>query len=270
MQKQVSLLVGHYGARENLLNNIQQLQTNTGRRIIQLLSESSCDNEECTLDTFYSADSLIWKSVLLEKGSEGRIGNRVPLLNDFRNNFVPAIISEFTKYFPASEYGDYKVLDPKYWPDDFVTARNFGLQEIKRLSESLMPEMDENVHLACADEWSALLPEMMEKFDTFCSMKRLELLDFWELALSVKKPVVAWQEYPHIHILLARVLCIPIGSSECERGFSIMNHIRTKRRSRLGGDTIDSLMRIRDGSSIIIHKNHLCFNWSYHLCYALT
>ena len=110
----------------------------------------------------------------------------------------------------------------------------------------------------------------MEKFDTFCIMKNLELLDFWEFALSVKKPAVAWQEYPNIHILLTRVLCIPIGSSECERGFSIMNHIRTKRRSRLAGDTIDSLMRIRDGSSIIIHKNHLCFNWSYHLCYALT
>ena len=105
MQKQVSLLVGHYGARENLLSNIQQLQTNTGRRIIQLLSESSCDNEECTLDTFFSAETLIWKGVPLEKGSEGRTGNRVPLLNEFRNNFVPAIISEFTKYFPASEYG---------------------------------------------------------------------------------------------------------------------------------------------------------------------
>ena len=73
MQKQVSLLVGHYGARENLLSNIQQLQTNTGRRIIQLLSESSCDNEECTLDTFFSAETLIWKGVPLEKGSEGEL-----------------------------------------------------------------------------------------------------------------------------------------------------------------------------------------------------
>ena len=42
-----------------------------------------------------------------------------------------------------------------------------------------------------------------------------------------------------------QVLVLPIGSAEAERGFSIMNHIRTKRRASLHGTTIQSLMRIR-------------------------
>ena len=53
-----------------------------------------------------------------------------------------------------------------------------------------------------------------------------------------------------------------VGSSECERGFSIMNHIRTKRRARLSADTIDALMRIREG---IIQKIILFLNYAYNL-----
>jgi hypothetical protein len=41
------------------------------------------------------------------------------------------------------------------------------------------------------------------------------------------------------------VLSLPIGSADAERAFSILNHIRTKRRSSLTGKTINNLMRIR-------------------------
>ena len=213
VQKQVSLLVGHYGARDDLLGNIQQLQTNAGRSVLQLLRDSSCDDEDCTLDTFYTADSLIWNDVSLEKGAGGRTGNRVPSLDEFRDQFVPAVIREFTKYFPEGEFDDYKVFDPKLWPEELAEARNYGKKEIRRLAITLMPELtgiqlDDVVH-----EWSALLPEMKEKFENFCIMKRLDILDFWERAMSPKNqnPVVAWELYPTIYKLLAKVLCIPVG-----------------------------------------------------------
>ncbi len=67
-------------------------------------------------------------------------------------------------------------------------------------------QLDDVVH-----EWSALLPEMKEKFENFCIMKRLDILDFWERAMSPKNPVVAWELYPTIYKLLAKVLCIPVG-----------------------------------------------------------
>ena len=45
--------------------------------------------------------------------------------------------------------------------------------------------------------------------------------------------------------LLKVVLAIPIGSSEAERGFSIMNAIKTQRRNRLLHSTVESNLIIR-------------------------
>ena len=45
--------------------------------------------------------------------------------------------------------------------------------------------------------------------------------------------------------MVHQVMSIPIGSADCERAFSILFHIRSKRRSTLAPDTIQNLMRIR-------------------------
>ena len=241
VQKQVSLLVGHYGVRKNLLENLNYLKDNTGRRVSQFLAESTCDYEPCSLENYYTASTVMWNEVALTKVVART--NKVPEIIDFRDKFVPAIIEEFRTYFPPGQYDDYKVFDPHYWPSDFVEARDYGHESIRRLSTTL--GMDAVEVESCVDEWSSLLPELKEKYDVFCQMKRLEILDFWEAAMSQENPVVDWLLYRTIRQLIAKVLVIPIGSSECERGFSIMNHIRTKRRARLSEETIDALMRIR-------------------------
>lgn len=41
------------------------------------------------------------------------------------------------------------------------------------------------------------------------------------------------------------ILVLPIGSSEAERGFSVMNHIKNKRRSKLIPSHMQDIMRIR-------------------------
>ena len=38
---------------------------------------------------------------------------------------------------------------------------------------------------------------------------------------------------------------MPIGSSDAERGYSILKHTRYDRRSRLNEDSLDSILRIR-------------------------
>ena len=57
--------------------------------------------------------------------------------------------------------------------------------------------------------------------------------------------LIPWGRLSKIRKLIQIVTVLPIGSAEAERGFSIMNHIRTKRRSKLLGTTIESMMRIR-------------------------
>ena len=45
--------------------------------------------------------------------------------------------------------------------------------------------------------------------------------------------------------LIQMALVIPIGSSDVERGFSILKHANYDRRSRLKEETLDSILRIR-------------------------
>ena len=54
------------------------------------------------------------------------------------------------------------------------------------------------------------------------------------------------EKFPtNVKDMVHRVLSIPIGSSDCERAFSILFHIRSKRRNKLGEDTLENMLRIR-------------------------
>ena len=50
--------------------------------------------------------------------------------------------------------------------------------------------------------------------------------------------------FPHLSLLLAAGLVIPVTNAGCERGFSCQNRIMTTLRNRLSKEKIDCLMRI--------------------------
>ena len=63
----------------------------------------------------------------------------------------------------------------------------------------------------------------------------------WKVFRNTKQ----WHtNYPHIMKLWQAVLTIPASTVDCERGFSKQNIIKDIRKSRLGLDTLDALMRI--------------------------
>jgi len=74
--------------------------------------------------------------------------------------------------------------------------------------------------------------------EEFCSFQNANPISFWShfVGKLIGRNIV---------YLIKVVLVIPIGSADAERGFSIMNHIRTSRRSRLSPSTLDSLIRVR-------------------------
>ena len=77
---------------------------------------------------------------------------------------------------------------------------------------------------------------------TFTEHEATRVISFWRFYLieSAELPI------PVIRRIILKVLSIPIGSSEAERGFSIMNHIKTKRRSSLSAPYLEAMMRIRN------------------------
>lgn len=45
--------------------------------------------------------------------------------------------------------------------------------------------------------------------------------------------------------LIQTILVLPIGSADAERGFSVMNHVKSSRRSRITPKHLEDSMRIR-------------------------
>ena len=52
------------------------------------------------------------------------------------------------------------------------------------------------------------------------------------------------QHYYHVLLLVVIVMCIAVDTSVCERGFSLMNNLKTARRSRMGDGLLRILMTI--------------------------
>merc|ERR1719356_717804 len=76
-----------------------------------------------------------------------------------------------------------------------------------------------------------------------CDSVKGETLYFWTGLLNGN--VVDWTALGSVQKLIRLVLALPVGSSEAERGFSILNQIRTKRRSQYTAETLEGIMRIR-------------------------
>lgn len=63
--------------------------------------------------------------------------------------------------------------------------------------------------------------------------------------------------------MMQTILVLPIGSAEAARGFSVMNHIKNKRRSRLTPAHMQDIMRFRlngvDEQTFTFKKNNELF-----------
>ena len=75
----------------------------------------------------------------------------------------------------------------------------------------------------------------------FCRMRKVPARDFWGHFMSQ----TAFGIPDDIKQLLGKILVIPMGSADAERAFSVMNHIKHKRRGRMGQVNLEELLRIR-------------------------
>ena len=67
-----------------------------------------------------------------------------------------------------------------------------------------------------------------------------------------------YDEMPHLRELYSICIVLPLTSTECERGFSKVNGIKRKDRSRLGNKTLENLifMSLYGGKAKGIRKAH--------------
>ena len=94
--------------------------------------------------------------------------------------------------------------------------------------------------LTASKEWVDLLLSMVQE-DGYCGKLKQNPEHFWPKYLNKKH--LNWGKT--ILRLIQIILVLPANSPDAERSFSIMNHIKYDRRSRITSENWDNWMRIR-------------------------
>lgn len=119
-----------------------------------------------------------------------------------------------------------EVFDTMSWPSGTELA-SFGNDDILALARyfelSMPPGYSEQ---ALLEEWLGLK----------ATARNLPL------SMLCKSALAQHCRFPLLSRLVAAVVCVPVSTSCCERGFSAMNRIRTEERTKLSSEVINMLM----------------------------
>jgi hypothetical protein len=267
MQRRDAVLIGQEKNWKSLKSSLKQLKTSNAHHLNNLLADSACSNiarqilkyiwkgtsedipkpkgtDPCkTLSAYEKSPYISWNgaelsTVITKPKSQLNNDMRsfpIPPLSEYRNQFIDLLIGELDKYFPVGSLKLFEVFDPSEWPKSPNLLGTFGLQEIAQLCNLL--DLDDS--LITTQQWTVLIKSIRADNDFWCLMKESRHINFWSSVIgkfNIEKQLL---------YLIKTVLILPIGSADAERAFSIMNHIRTKRRSQLSDQNMEALLRIR-------------------------
>lgn len=238
MQERTALLVDFTKFDEKIIKTFQNLKTDNGKDLTIFLEKSVCgndDSQKCkTVDNYESHEHVTYAEVQLIID----INSGVPYLSEIRNSFLDSIIQEIKSYFPSSDLALFHVFYPSNIPTEESLSITYGVKEINEFCEIFgMSECNKLLN-----EWAKLL-ESIILHEKFCTMRndKTETFAFWSFFLN--EIGVHWTD--RTTRLIQTILVLPIGSADAERGFSVMNHIKSPRRSTITNAHMEDMMRIR-------------------------
>ena len=246
-QLRYGILIEQADNLSELLQSLRVCGSNGGPNLAKALTYTKCGDEKCeTLKRYEEAHDVKYMDVTLVKPQE-RKGKRThfPKLSGIQFEMASALIDEIKSYLPNRDMQIFSVLDPNNWPDvdtdsQYSEIHFYGLPEIAELYRSYNIERD-NINMDSGkftNLWRDTLITIMNSAD-FCKYKG-KVITFWKHFLDLPNMV-----HPVVGDLVTKVLATPIGSADAERSFSILFHIRNKRRSRLTTEHLEDNMRVR-------------------------
>lgn len=231
MQIKTSLLADYGKFIDGIASTFNHLKEKNGAELTQFLRDVNCRN----LDDYYIKDSVSYRGIKLENQKETQYNN-IPLV---RSAVLDAIIKMIKKYFPQEHVTSFAIFNPQNLPLDIGQTSTYGNAEVAWLCDYF--KLGNCVEVL--REFHKLLNDMIDDNEAYCQMQKRQTKtgNFWSEMLNCDR--LAWTE--NVKNLVQTVLVITTGSSEAERGFSIMNHAKYDRRSRLTGSNLEHIMRIR-------------------------
>lgn len=148
-------------------------------------------------------------------------------------DLLSGLIEEFeSRYESLKSCDHFLVFDPSTWPQAMQDLHSFGnttISDILKRYEAIL-QLNKDITLT---EWMRLKQ----------SAKRLGAYSVYDLVQIVNNPSNL-DAYSNIKELVELSLALPLSSAACERGFSHLNIIKTKYRSRLSHARLSALMHI--------------------------
>lgn len=233
-QRRHGLLVTQSKTINNLEHVMDLMQTENGAYLNSFLGDVKCWNGSrahetaCSEQQLYNSDHVEYLEIPLKQDSD------IQPLHEIRTYLLNNLKEEIQSYFPVEDLEMFSLLDPDEWSQG-MDPETFGLSWLTELSD--MFEFDKEI---IVHEWKELVRNINED-SNFCQLKGTNARDFWGHYLSQDTFVIP----PTIRQFVSTIVVIPIGSADAERAFSVMNHIKHKRRSRLTDVILEDLLRIR-------------------------
>lgn len=236
MQQKTALLVEFSDFKELFIEAFEHLKYNQGRDLALFMMNIVCDEPGCAnIDEVYDNEQVEYNNVVLHNDNP----DQVPFLHEIRFPFINSIIDQMKSYFPTVDMKAFKIFRPNEFPINAGIAISYGTFEITNICDFL--KLGECLDLL--KDWGNLVVSITDS-ESFCKFKdnpKTETYAFWSHFLNEQG--ISWTA--RTKRLLQIILVLPVGSAEAERGFSVMNHIKNKRRSRLTPAHMQDLMRIR-------------------------
>lgn len=226
-QTKLGVVIGKEDLIRRMKVSIDVSRDETGEMVKELLDKCGV----ASVQEYFGSDEITYEDIVLADDEES-----FESFDSFKALMTKNLDEQIKFYFPEGPLGQFSFLNPEKFPVEFDPS--YGITEIAFIAGRF--GMD---GMTAISEWRKLY-DFIANYPKKCgaySEGTDKIISFWRFYLKESSSL----RIPVMKRLLYISLSLPLGSSECERGFSIMNHIKTKRRNRMGLDLLDSLMRIR-------------------------
>jgi len=253
LEKSSASIIGKEDMRLKLFEKLALLKFEQGPFLKTLLDKGSCLKtlrwEPCTLADLDSCDLKLelhkQKLTFHSKNARNVNNNRWIKLSELRSKLINALILKLNQYFPEGSLEIFEVLNPIKLPTELKDVPNY----VKKIA-LLASRFDLQIHVGLIEQQfsNILLAMINDHKEKYCSLKlEGDSVQFWVFFSDIG--LMNGQE--HFRKLLHISLSLPVGSADVERGFSVMNYFRNKRRSKLTTKHVEDIARIRiNGPSI--------------------
>ena len=244
-QKSSSVLIRKDVAINTLLSQLELLKSTNSVSLETFIQHSQCLKSNkwkpCSGDDLNEYDFRTSKTTNLQqfvftKTLPTRDTTKWPKLKNLRVSFIGSIIQQICSYFPEENLKIFTALDPSFFTDKVANIMKYS-KKITCLADRFKTDVQK-----ASQQFSNVLTAILTNYqDDFCFYRQLnDPATFWSHFL--KMSLIPWKT--EIHHLVEIVLALSVGSADVERSFSIMNHVRYDRRSRLSTKHIEDIVRI--------------------------